>query len=214
MLELLIPLYLKVTDGINKQGFELNQLKSQWEVFRTQLGDKMQPAMGTVIGGMSNIVSSINGMRNRSEDMTSALTDLITSTANYRSVLNSLNVNIDDLSSSEKALYDIRVAQAGLNLQKTTNELAKSYTATERQLESLEKRYNKLQSTRERDLSIVNSATQEEKAAVAYYQTTQTLLGTTRKHESLYDAMMNLNDAVSLETELQQKQNEKIACSY
>lgn len=201
----------EVTDGINKQGFELGKLKSQWEVFRTEIGDKMQPAMGIVIKGASNIISGINGMRKRSEDMNDALINLVQSTANYRTVLNSLNVDINELSVTEKAFYDIRVAQASLDLQKSTNDLARSYNGIEKEIENLEKRYNKFNKTREEDLAIVNNATEEEKlAALAYYESGALITQVTTKHQKLSEAMTNLSWATEFQTQIQQKQNEKL----
>ncbi len=203
---------LEVTDGINKQGFMLKQLQAQWAVVQTQIGDEFAgKVMSSVLPALTRLVGSLTGTYDATENVKSALYNVTVATAGYRAVIDPLKGNIDNLSASEKALYDIRVAQKALDLDIAMNDLSKAYYDSERQLDSLKSRQDKLNETRKKDIMLVNSATDEQKKqATAYYTTTQNIFSSTRKHEALWKAMSNLNESREVGLSIQEKENQNL----
>ena len=202
----------EVENGINKQGFALKKLQAQWEVIQTQIGDEfVGKVMGSVIPAITRLIGSLTGTYNATDDVRSALHRVTTASADYKTIVNSLKTDIDNLSASEKALYDIRVAQLSLELDRAMNDLSKAYYGSEKQLDNLRDRQSKLNRTREEDIALVSKATDEQKKqATAYYTTSGTIFTATNKHEALWRAMSNLNESKELGLSIQEKENENL----
>lgn len=135
---------LEVTDGIDKNGFALKQLKAEWAVLQTTIGDKVQPIMADLYGSFKETISRINANNISVYNLNKSYNDLISSTSEYNSIVNQLQENQGNLTVLEERTLKIRKEQASLDISKSLNELARNYKSTEDSLTNYE---NKIKSS-------------------------------------------------------------------
>lgn len=135
---------LEVTDGIDKNGFALKQLKAEWAVLQTTIGDKVQPIMADLYDSFKETISRINANNISVYNLNKSYNDLISSTSEYNSIVNQLQENQGNLTVLEERMLKIRKEQASLDISKSLNELARNYKATEDSLANYE---NKIKSS-------------------------------------------------------------------
>lgn len=151
--------FAEISEGINKQGFELEKLKASWAVVRTQIGDSLQPVLGSLTSQLTVVVDSMIKSRNSSAEMSNALDNLNEKTKEYKNTVADLEVDIDSLSESERVLYDIRVLQHTIEMERAARELATAYRDSTKDIEDLEGELAKLDKNMDKHLSTVENAT-------------------------------------------------------
>jgi TP901 family phage tail tape measure protein len=128
----------EVTDGIGKQAFELKQLKAQYEVLRTTIGDKLSPIIGEAYSDFTRLLGQINAQHSSVYLLEESYESLIDATENYDNIINQLQDSQTELTDIEERMLNIRKEQAEIDLNKAMNTLARSYKETQRQAESYE----------------------------------------------------------------------------
>lgn len=206
--------FREVSEGINKQGFELEKLKASWSVVRTEIGDALQPVMQGLIGTTANLVDKLIANRNRAIDMSNALDDLVTKTNRYKTAVAGLDTDVDSLTDSEKALYDLRVLQYKLDMSQSALDLSKVYSQTTKELAELNNEMERLTRTQEEDIARVSRATVEdlenmEKAYKAYMSPSK-MVPMKNELVELYFAIERMNDANELAIKIGKKEADQL----
>lgn len=207
--------FAEVSEGINKQGYELDRLKAGWEVVRTQIGDAVQPAFESVIRTTGNVVNSLITSKNTAIEMATALEDLTTKTNRYKNALSGLDVDVDNLTASEKVLYDLRTLQYKLDMQQSAIDLSKTYEKSQKEIDGLNSELVYYNNTLDKNIRLIENATEEQKASAEQYYNNWMFLNKANpllrnSQVDLYEAILDVGKANELTTELEKKRAEQL----
>ncbi len=129
----------EVTDGINKEGFALKQLKSEWSVIQTQIGDRVLPLFGDLVSSTSGLLGALSGNISVNDKLNTTFKDLAISSADYKAVVTELEDETTDLTDVERTLLNIRKEQLALDLSLQLMGLSDGYVDVEKKIS----KYNK-----------------------------------------------------------------------
>jgi TP901 family phage tail tape measure protein len=197
----------EVTDGIGEQAFALKQLKSQWEVYQTQIGDRIQPLMTNLIRTTSNIVGGLNEHSSSTYMLTQRSQDLIDVYAQYGGAIDTLLPKVEGMTEADEIAAKAKqmLGQAALNekirlLGDTFTQSASDVAEWEQELALAEEKLIGLGNQQE---NLIQQASRESKAPIGIVGISAAGKSAEEQLEQTNLAIVRLNNTrESLETKI------------
>ncbi len=184
--------FAEVTDGVNKAGFQLEQLRNNFDLLRIQLGDKFLPVFGNVIKSINGLLKILVG----SKGLIGSTENIISLYEDYKRVSDELKGNIENLTEAELVNLEAKKATFAFELTKKINEQISSYESLNRELEKNSERYVKNES------QISTNITTLDHLADRYGVSREELIRLAKNNQLYAETALQVNDILDANSEL------------